>query len=165
MKRLHFISPNRFLFIYRFTSKMWTQNFQREGRWVSIWRASRSTTPSTSEDRVVCSFTKAEVSARTGSPQKSSPWWYKVCFSCLMWCCDSPCTGVFAIQPEKKSPAVTKNAKHLGMIAGGTGKETVFNQEVDTSRLMISLRLNKCYTLKIFFHHCSCSLKVNVLLI
>ncbi|XP_030295929.1 NADH-cytochrome b5 reductase 3 [Sparus aurata] len=29
--------------------------------------------------------------------------------------------GVFAIQPEKKSPAVTKNAKNLGMIAGGTG--------------------------------------------
>lgn len=29
--------------------------------------------------------------------------------------------GVFAIQPDKKSPAVTKTAKHVGMIAGGTG--------------------------------------------
>uniref|UniRef100_A0A1A7XYZ2 NADH-cytochrome b5 reductase n=1 Tax=Iconisemion striatum TaxID=60296 RepID=A0A1A7XYZ2_9TELE len=29
--------------------------------------------------------------------------------------------GVFAIQPEKKAPAVTKTAKHVGMIAGGTG--------------------------------------------
>uniref|UniRef100_A0A669DCZ1 NADH-cytochrome b5 reductase n=1 Tax=Oreochromis niloticus TaxID=8128 RepID=A0A669DCZ1_ORENI len=29
--------------------------------------------------------------------------------------------GVFAIQPDKKSPAEMKTAKHLGMIAGGTG--------------------------------------------
>lgn len=29
--------------------------------------------------------------------------------------------GVFAVQPEKKAPAETKTAKHLGMIAGGTG--------------------------------------------
>ncbi|XP_057712133.1 NADH-cytochrome b5 reductase 3-like [Corythoichthys intestinalis] len=29
--------------------------------------------------------------------------------------------GVFAIQDDKKSPAVTKTAKHVGMIAGGTG--------------------------------------------
>lgn len=29
--------------------------------------------------------------------------------------------GVFAIQSDKKSPAVTKTAKHVGMIAGGTG--------------------------------------------
>ncbi|XP_076009603.1 NADH-cytochrome b5 reductase 3 [Genypterus blacodes] len=29
--------------------------------------------------------------------------------------------GVFAIQAEKKAPAVTKTAKHVGMIAGGTG--------------------------------------------
>ncbi|XP_019132469.1 NADH-cytochrome b5 reductase 3 [Larimichthys crocea] len=29
--------------------------------------------------------------------------------------------GVFAIQPEKKSPAEMKSAKHVGMIAGGTG--------------------------------------------
>uniref|UniRef100_A0A7N6AVV9 NADH-cytochrome b5 reductase n=1 Tax=Anabas testudineus TaxID=64144 RepID=A0A7N6AVV9_ANATE len=29
--------------------------------------------------------------------------------------------GVFAIQPDKKSPAVTKTAKQVGMIAGGTG--------------------------------------------
>lgn len=29
--------------------------------------------------------------------------------------------GVFAIQAEKKSPAETKTAKHVGMIAGGTG--------------------------------------------
>ncbi|XP_030575642.1 NADH-cytochrome b5 reductase 3 [Archocentrus centrarchus] len=29
--------------------------------------------------------------------------------------------GVFAIQPDKKSPADTKTAKNLGMIAGGTG--------------------------------------------
>nr|XP_020469299.1 NADH-cytochrome b5 reductase 3-like [Monopterus albus] len=29
--------------------------------------------------------------------------------------------GVFAIQPDKKSPAVNKSAKHVGMIAGGTG--------------------------------------------
>ncbi|KAF7658055.1 hypothetical protein LDENG_00018160 [Lucifuga dentata] len=29
--------------------------------------------------------------------------------------------GVFAIQADKKSPAVTKTAKHVGMIAGGTG--------------------------------------------
>lgn len=34
-----------------------------------------------------------------------------------------PCTGVFAIQPDKKSPAVTKTAKEVGMIAGGTGEE------------------------------------------
>ncbi|MEQ2194221.1 hypothetical protein XENOCAPTIV_025589, partial [Xenoophorus captivus] len=30
---------------------------------------------------------------------------------------------VFAIQPDKKSPAVTKMAKHVGMIAGGTDWE------------------------------------------
>ncbi|XP_054656752.1 NADH-cytochrome b5 reductase 3 isoform X2 [Dunckerocampus dactyliophorus] len=29
--------------------------------------------------------------------------------------------GVFAIQADKKSPAVTKTSKHVGMIAGGTG--------------------------------------------
>ncbi|XP_014901058.1 NADH-cytochrome b5 reductase 3-like [Poecilia latipinna] len=29
--------------------------------------------------------------------------------------------GVFAIQADKKSPAVTKTAKQVGMIAGGTG--------------------------------------------
>uniref|UniRef100_A0A3B3IBU2 NADH-cytochrome b5 reductase n=1 Tax=Oryzias latipes TaxID=8090 RepID=A0A3B3IBU2_ORYLA len=29
--------------------------------------------------------------------------------------------GVFDVQPEKKSPAVKKTAKHVGMIAGGTG--------------------------------------------
>ncbi|MED6271291.1 NADH-cytochrome b5 reductase 3 [Characodon lateralis] len=29
--------------------------------------------------------------------------------------------GVFAIQPDKKAPAVSKTAKHVGMIAGGTG--------------------------------------------
>ncbi|XP_051249181.1 NADH-cytochrome b5 reductase 3 [Dicentrarchus labrax] len=29
--------------------------------------------------------------------------------------------GVFAIQEDKKTAAVTKNAKHVGMIAGGTG--------------------------------------------
>ncbi|XP_044041954.1 NADH-cytochrome b5 reductase 3 [Siniperca chuatsi] len=29
--------------------------------------------------------------------------------------------GVFAIQPDKKSPAVTKTAQNVGMIAGGTG--------------------------------------------
>ncbi|XP_051911561.1 NADH-cytochrome b5 reductase 3 [Hippocampus zosterae] len=29
--------------------------------------------------------------------------------------------GVFDIQADKKSPAVTKTAKHVGMIAGGTG--------------------------------------------
>uniref|UniRef100_A0A3Q4AW69 NADH-cytochrome b5 reductase n=1 Tax=Mola mola TaxID=94237 RepID=A0A3Q4AW69_MOLML len=29
--------------------------------------------------------------------------------------------GVFAIQADKKSPAETKTAKHLGLIAGGTG--------------------------------------------
>ncbi|XP_029351526.1 NADH-cytochrome b5 reductase 3 [Echeneis naucrates] len=29
--------------------------------------------------------------------------------------------GTFAIQPDKKSPAVTTTAKHVGMIAGGTG--------------------------------------------
>ncbi|KAM6961699.1 NADH-cytochrome b5 reductase 3 [Tautogolabrus adspersus] len=29
--------------------------------------------------------------------------------------------GVFAIQPEKKASAETKTAKHVGMIAGGTG--------------------------------------------
>uniref|UniRef100_A0A8C9X851 NADH-cytochrome b5 reductase n=1 Tax=Sander lucioperca TaxID=283035 RepID=A0A8C9X851_SANLU len=29
--------------------------------------------------------------------------------------------GVFAVQPDKKSPADTKTAKHVGMIAGGTG--------------------------------------------
>lgn len=29
--------------------------------------------------------------------------------------------GVFHIQPEKKAPAVPKTAKHVGMIAGGTG--------------------------------------------
>ncbi|XP_061570246.1 NADH-cytochrome b5 reductase 3-like [Cololabis saira] len=29
--------------------------------------------------------------------------------------------GVFDIQPDKKTPAVTKTAKHVGMIAGGTG--------------------------------------------
>ncbi|XP_067110206.1 NADH-cytochrome b5 reductase 3-like [Osmerus mordax] len=29
--------------------------------------------------------------------------------------------GEFAIQPEKKTPAVIKKAKHVGMIAGGTG--------------------------------------------
>lgn len=34
--------------------------------------------------------------------------------------------GVFAVQADKKSPAETRTAKHLGMIAGGTGK----NQEV-----------------------------------
>lgn len=31
------------------------------------------------------------------------------------------CSGVFAIQEDKKSPAETKTAKRLGMIAGGTG--------------------------------------------
>lgn len=30
--------------------------------------------------------------------------------------------GVFEIKPEKKAPAEVKTAKHLGMIAGGTGK-------------------------------------------
>ncbi|XP_061662212.1 NADH-cytochrome b5 reductase 3-like [Syngnathoides biaculeatus] len=29
--------------------------------------------------------------------------------------------GVFAVQPDKKSPAETRTAKHVGMIAGGTG--------------------------------------------
>ncbi|XP_049616867.1 NADH-cytochrome b5 reductase 3 [Syngnathus scovelli] len=29
--------------------------------------------------------------------------------------------GVFAVQDDKKAPAVTKTAKHVGMIAGGTG--------------------------------------------
>jgi len=29
--------------------------------------------------------------------------------------------GVFSIRPDKKSPAVKKSAKHVGMIAGGTG--------------------------------------------
>ncbi|KAM9705128.1 NADH-cytochrome b5 reductase 3 [Menidia menidia] len=29
--------------------------------------------------------------------------------------------GVFTIQPDKKSPAAAKSAKHVGMIAGGTG--------------------------------------------
>lgn len=29
--------------------------------------------------------------------------------------------GVFAVKPDKKSPAETKTAKHVGMIAGGTG--------------------------------------------
>ncbi|XP_029018811.1 NADH-cytochrome b5 reductase 3 [Betta splendens] len=29
--------------------------------------------------------------------------------------------GVFAIQPDKKSPAVTQTVRHVGMIAGGTG--------------------------------------------
>lgn len=30
--------------------------------------------------------------------------------------------GVFDIQSDKKSPPVTKTAKHVGMIAGGTGE-------------------------------------------
>lgn len=37
-----------------------------------------------------------------------------------------PFAGAFAVQADKKSPAETRTAKHLGMIAGGTGK----NQEV-----------------------------------
>lgn len=44
-------------------------------------------------------------------------------FSCLIWCLIIIfCSGVFAIQEDKKSPAETKTAKHLGMIAGGTGE-------------------------------------------
>lgn len=31
-------------------------------------------------------------------------------------------TGQFAIQPEKKSPAETKTARSVGLIAGGTGE-------------------------------------------
>lgn len=30
--------------------------------------------------------------------------------------------GSFAIKPDKKSDPVMKTAKHVGMIAGGTGK-------------------------------------------
>lgn len=36
---------------------------------------------------------------------------------------DVSSSGVFAIQPEKKAPAETKTAKHVGMIAGGTGEK------------------------------------------
>lgn len=42
--------------------------------------------------------------------------------------------GVFAVQADKKAPAETKTAKHLGMIAGGTGK----SREADPSRLTSS---------------------------
>lgn len=35
------------------------------------------------------------------------------------------CSGVFAIQEDKKSPAETKTAGRLGMIAGGTGGLTL----------------------------------------
>lgn len=34
--------------------------------------------------------------------------------------------GVFEIKPEKKLPPEVKTAKHLGMIAGGTGDLCVF---------------------------------------
>lgn len=43
-----------------------------------------------------------------------------------LWCLKTEpaavSAGVFAIQGDKKSPAVTKTAKHVGMIAGGTGE-------------------------------------------
>lgn len=43
--------------------------------------------------------------------------------SCPVWCLIMFfCSGVFAIQEDKKSPAETNTAKHLGMIAGGTGE-------------------------------------------
>lgn len=41
-----------------------------------------------------------------------------------------PSAGVFAVQADKKAPAETKTAKHLGLIAGGTGK----SQEADPTR-------------------------------
>lgn len=34
--------------------------------------------------------------------------------------------GSFAVKPDKKSEAVTKTAKNIGMIAGGTGKHMTF---------------------------------------
>lgn len=36
-----------------------------------------------------------------------------------------PSAGVFAVQADKKAPAETKTAKHLGLIAGGTGESPV----------------------------------------
>lgn len=114
----------------RSTLKMFILNSPREGRWVSTWRASRSMTLLTSEDPVVFLFTKAKVSASTCCPEIEgekmlvcSQWWYKLSFSCLLMLASFFLfTGAFAIQEDKKSPAVIKNAKHVGMIAGGTGK-------------------------------------------
>lgn len=69
----------------------------------------------------------------------------KLSCSRLIWLLNFPSTGVFAIQADKKSAAVTKTAKHVGMIAGGTGEgnshlsKLFFNQEVDTSHLMTNV--------------------------
>lgn len=35
--------------------------------------------------------------------------------------------GSFAIRPDKKSDPVMKTAKHVGMIAGGTGKHIIMH--------------------------------------
>lgn len=47
------------------------------------------------------------------------------CSGTLSHSCSLVPPGVFDIQPDKKSPAVTKRAKQVGMIAGGTGKYLV----------------------------------------
>lgn len=67
------------------------------------------------------SCTRAKVSAVTwrsavGFGSKSS-------FSRPIRCLNFLSAGVFAIQLDKKSLAETKTAEHLGLIAGGTGKE------------------------------------------
>ncbi|KAK7891799.1 hypothetical protein WMY93_023762 [Mugilogobius chulae] len=47
--------------------------------------------------------------------------------------------GVFAIQPEKKAPAETKTAKHLGMIAGGTELEEIQVKHSDRFKLWFTV--------------------------
>ena len=50
------------------------------------------------------------------------PWTLTICTTTFLVKSNSSIsTGEFAIQPEKKAPAVIKKAKHVGMIAGGTG--------------------------------------------
>lgn len=150
-------------FVDRFTLKALILNSPRAGRWVSTWRASRSTTPSTSEDPVVFLCTRAKVSTITWR-LKVNRWkdcsllWYKLSFSCLIWCLNFLSTGVFAIQPDKKSPAETKTTKHVGLIAGGTGERSSI-QETDTSHLTIHLVSR--WWLKLDFF--SCSSKVHIL--
>lgn len=58
----------------RSTSKMSTQNSLRVGRWVSTWRASSSTTRSTSGDPVGCLCTRAKVSAAARRRGDGAAW-------------------------------------------------------------------------------------------
>lgn len=105
----------------RFTSKVLILNFLRVGRWVSTWRASRSTTLSTLEDPAVFSFTKAKVSC--------TAWHFDMIeerLCSLTWCCTFPSTfQVFVPFSQIKSPQLwPRRPNRWGWLLEGQVRKT-----------------------------------------